>query len=355
MDDIDWSSVPNIEVSGVGSTYELPTIDWDVLNANTFDANAVDPSIWNSLIETADSPLDFPSSIEEVRTWDDIFATPGAVDIFFGGSGDQPGDFPTTEADLAAEDEMLGAMGEEQPLLGDQEGDFPLNEQERALADEELAQMPAAEEYADQPGDYDTTAEEVAASEEELAQIPDAQTDSNLNLKGVQDYFTNQYKNAFLKNLLGTSSGAMSRAIGSRYGIDTTPGLEGFSTDYEGDSGDISASSVAPTQRGDLTLFDPVSNASWAPQTKIGGLGFASKFINQEPDTYYLNPELAKRDKEAQDNTSFGWDAIDEGTEDPYYSYDEPGVEYAADGGVGRLPPAHCYYQIGILSGAVTT
>lgn len=281
-----------------------------------------------------DQEGDFPTTPEDLA----------AADTELGGlpsinEGDQPGDFPTTEADLAAEDEMLGAMGEEQPLLGDQEGDFPLNEQERALADEELAQLPAAEEYADQPGDYDTTAEEVAASEEALAQIPDAQTDSNLNLKGVQDYFINQYKNAFLRNLLGTSSGAMARAIGNRYGIDTTPGLEGFNTDYEGDSSGISASSVAPTQRGDLTLFDPVSNASWAPQTKIGGLGFAGKFINQEPDTYYLNPELAKRDKEAQDNVNFGWDAIDEGTEDPYYSYDEPGVEYAADGGlIGHNP-----------------
>jgi hypothetical protein len=77
-----------------------------------------------------------------------------------------------------------------------------------------------------------------------------------------------------------------------------------------------------------------VGDASWAPQTKLSGLGFAGKFINQEDNTYYLNPEQARREKEAEENYKFGWDTgMDEPTEDQYFDYDEPNIEYAADGG----------------------
>jgi hypothetical protein len=279
--------------------------------------------------EYGDQPGDFPLNAEELA----------AADLELGGMpsynmvGDQPGDFPLNAEELAAEDQMLADMDlPDTTVYGDQEGDFPLNEEELRLADEELAQMPSAEQYADQPGDYDTTPEEYAASEEVLANMPGAEMD--VNLKGVQDYFTNQYKNAFLKNLLGSSSGAMSRAIGNRYGINTTPGLQGFDVNYEDEGEDETPSITAPNQTSDLSLFDPVGDASWAPQTKLSGLGFAGKFINQEDNTYYLNPEQARKEKEAQDNPEFGWDTgMDEDADNQYYDYDEPNVEYAADGG----------------------
>jgi len=280
-----------------------------------------------------DQPGDFPLNAEELAS----------ADLELGGMpsynmvGDQEGDFPTTPEELAMEDQALADM-EMVPEYGDQEGDFPLNEEELRLADEELAQLPVAEEYADQPGDYDTTAEEYTASEETLAGMPGAETD--LNLKGVKDYFTNQYKNAFLKNLLGSSSGAMSRAMGNRYGINTAPGLQGFDVNYEDEAEDDTSSISAPVKTSDLSLFDPVGDASWAPQTKLSGLGFAGKFINQEDNTYYLNPEQARKEKEAQDNYQFGWDTgMDEEATDPYYNYDEPNVEYAAEGGqIGHNP-----------------
>ena len=253
--------------------------------------------------------------------------------------GDQPGDFPLNAEELAAEDQMLADMNMSgTPVYGDQEGDFPLNEEEVRLADEELGRMPAAEQYADQPGDYDTTAEEMAASEETLASMPGAEMD--VNLKGVQDYFTNQYKNAFLKNLLGPSSGAMTRAIVNRQGGLYTPGVLGFDVNYEGEGEDETPSIATPNQTSDLSLFDPVGDASWAPQTKLSGLGFAGKFINQEDNTYYLNPEQARKEKEAQDNYEFGWDTgMDEDTTDPYYDVDPMDIEYAADGGsIGHNP-----------------
>lgn len=303
--------------------------------------------------EYGDQPGDYPTTAEDLAL----------EDAFLGQTADQPGDYPTTEQDLALEDELMGQVGDQpgdydttpeevaaseeilgglpslsEETIGDQEGDFPLNEEERLLADEELAQLPAAEEYADQPGDYDTTAEEVAASEEALAAMPDAPMD--LNLKGVQDYFTNQYKNAFLKNLFGPTSGAMTKAIANKYSGLYTPGVQGFNVDYEGEGEDETPSVTSSVPRSDLTLFNPVGEASWAPQTKLSGLGFAGKFINQEDNTYYLNPEQAKREKEAEDNYEFGWDTgTDETAEDQYYDYDPTEIEYAADGGlIGHNP-----------------
>jgi len=282
--------------------------------------------------EYGDQRGDFPLNSEELA----------AADIELGGlpsinEGDQPGDFPTTKEELVMEDQALADMDMSEPVYGDQEGDFPLNEEELKLADEELARIPAKEEYADQPGDYDTTEEERLASEDVLASMPDAETD--LNLKGVKDYFTNQYKNAFLKNLLGPSSSAMTNSIINKQGGSYTPGLQGFDVNYEGEEEDT-PSITAPSRTSDLSLFDPVGDASWAPQTKLSGLGFAGKFINQEDNTYYLNPEQARKEKEAEDNYSFGWDTgMDEDTDNQYYNYDEPDVEYAAEGGsIGHNP-----------------
>lgn len=273
--------------------------------------------------QTADQPGDYPLNAEELA----------AADLELGGipspfEGDQPGDYPTTPEELAAEDQLLAEMNVPQEY-GDQPGDFPLNEEELALADEELAGLPAAEEYADQPGDYDTTAEEVAASEETLAGMPDAE--SNLNLSGVKDYFANQYKNAFLKNLLGGSGVALG---GLRLGALGSLGSTG-TTEEDTSTEDVTRGSVAPSYQ-DFSLFDPTANMSWAPQTKIGGLGAAGKYINQEQDTYYVNPEQAK--KEARDSEyQFGWETPDEYQVDPYYEYEEP-TQLAAGGLAGHNP-----------------
>ena len=139
-----------------------------------------------------------------------------------------------------------------------------------------------------------------------------------------------QYNKAFLRNLMGTAGGVTTGQVG-------LSGLSGMlqkaqdMSDAE-DESELTGETTAP--REELSLFDPVGDASWAPQTKLSGLGFAGKFINQEDNTYYLNPEQARREKEAEENYKFGWDTeMDEPTEDQYFDYDEPDVEYAADGG----------------------
>lgn len=279
--------------------------------------------------EYGDQPGDFPLNAEELA----------AADLELGGMpsynmiGDQPGDFPLNAEELAAEDQMLANMDVSGvPVYGDQEGDFPTTAEDLALEDELMGQI------GDQPGDYDTTPEEMAASEQTLASMPGAvpMEDFDLNASGVGKYLKDQYTKAFLRNLMGTAGGVTTGTVG-------LSGLSGMLQKAQdmGDAEDESESTGETTApKEELSLFDPVGDASWAPQTKLSGLGFAGKFINQEDNTYYLNPEQARKEKEEQDNYEFGWDTgMDEPTEDLYFDYDEPDVEYAAEGGlIGHNP-----------------
>lgn len=297
--------------------------------------------------EYGDQPGDFPTTPEDLA----------AADTELGGlpsinEGDQPGDFPTTQEELNAEDQALADM-DAVPEYGDQEGDFPLNEDERALADEELARLPAAEEYADQPGDYDTTAEEHAASEEELASMPGA-TSSDIDLaKAMKDYATSQFKNQLIGNLMRGSSNYATNSNGKRVVTNTAlgglGGLSGLGMDYgftglTSDDTDGTAGITAPrtaVNTEDAQLFNPLSGMSWAPQSKIAGLGAAGKYVNQDQDTYYINPEQAKKE---QNYYNQGW--ISEGEkqlrpeDDLYFDYDQNDlvpqdeIQTAAGGGL---------------------
>jgi len=278
--------------------------------------------------EYGDQPGDFPTTPEDLYAADiELGALPSINE------GDQPGDFPTTPEDLAREDQMLAEMSlPDTTVYGDQEGDFPTTAEDLALEDELMGQI------GDQPGDYDTTAAEMESSEQTLAGMPDAvpMEDFELDASGVGKYLKDQYTKAFLRNLMGTAGGVTTGQVG-------LSGLSGMlqkaqDMDDAEDESELTGETTAPKE--ELSLFDPVGNASWAPQTKLSGLGFAGKFINQEDNTYYLNPEQARKEKEAQENYEFGWDTgMDEPTEDQYFDYQEPDVEYAADGGlIGHNP-----------------
>jgi len=280
--------------------------------------------------EYGDQPGDFPTTPEELY----------AADIELGGlpsinEGDQPGDFPTTPEELAMEDQALADMDlPDTTVYGDQPGDYPTTAEDLALEDQLMGQV------GDQPGDYDTTDAEMESSEQTLASMPDAvpMEDFELDASGVGKYLKDQYNKAFLRNLMGTAGGVTTGRVG-------LSGLSGMlqraqELDDAEDESESTGETAAP--REELSLFDPVGDASWAPQTKLSGLGFAGKFINQEDDSYYLNPEQARREKEAQDNYKFGWDTgFDEETttEDQYYDYNPDEIEYAADGGlIGHNP-----------------
>ena len=267
--------------------------------------------------EYGDQPGDFPTTPEDLA----------AADTELGGlpstnEGDQPGDFPTTKEELVAGDQALADM-EVVPEYGDQEGDFPTTPEELKLADEELAQLPAAEEYADQPGDYDTTAEEYAASEQALSEIPNSsQYDFEVNTDGLVDYGKNLFKNALMRNVFGTS---MKSGVKTPGNLISGLNFAGLQNDRDEEDTTESQASTSSTQTPDLDLFNATGNMSWAPQTKIGGLGAAGKYINQEQDTYYMDPVQAKREQELKEKDSgFGWDMGDalQGEFDDYYNYE---------------------------------
>lgn len=280
--------------------------------------------------EYGDQPGDFPTTAEDLA----------AADVELGGlpsinEGDQPGDFPTTPEELELADQELAAMDlPDTTVYGDQEGDFPTTSEDLALEDQLMGQV------GDQPGDYDTTDAEMESSEQTLASMPDAvpMEDFELDASGVGKYLKDQYQKAFLKNLFGVAGGVSTGRVG-------LSGLSGMleraqEIDDAEDESEAAGETAAPRQ--ELSLFDPVGDASWAPQTKLSGLGFAGKFINQEDDSYYLNPEQARKEKEEQDNYQFGWETgFDEEptAEDQYYDYNPDEIEYAADGGlIGHNP-----------------
>lgn len=278
-------------------------------------------------------------------------------------TADQPGDYPLNAEELAAADQELSTIPDYQPTYGDQEGDYPLTQDELAATDYTMDQT------ADQPGDYDTTAEEVAASEEQLANMPGASSDTDVT-GALKNYATNVFKNQLVNNLLrGTPSYNLTRFTTpttpvtppikkTPYGLTASGkntvasnllgGLSGFGMDYgfgdytSEDTG-VTGSTIPRTaiSSADAQLFNPLAGMSWAPQTKIGGLGAAGKYINQEQDTYYVNPEQAKKE---QNYYNQGWTAEGEKPLRPedqlYFDYTDTNlvpqesIQTAAEGGL---------------------
>jgi hypothetical protein len=162
----------------------------------------------------------------------------------------------------------------------------------------------------------------MAASEEALANIPDS-TEGQYDPQPLIDYSKNLFKNSLVKSILGKSL-----TSGVRSPSKLVSGLSTFDT--SGSIGpeleeDADNAVVAPNAISDLDLFNATGNMSWAPQTKIGGLGAAGKYINQEQDTYYIDPVQAKREQALKERDSgFGWDTGDapQGEFDEYYNYE---------------------------------
>jgi len=268
--------------------------------------------------EYGDQPGDFPLNAEELAAADlQLGAMPSYNMI-----GDQPGDFPLNAEELAAEDQLLANMNlPDTTVYGDQEGDFPTTPEELRLADEELARLPSAEQYADQPGDYDTTPEEMAASEETLANMPGS-TLEDYDPKALIDYSKKLFQDSLVKNIFGKTLSSGIRTPGK-----IVSGLSLFDNRGELGSEEEAADSATVTSNrpSDLSLFNVTGDMSWAPQTKIGGLGAAGKYINQEQNTYYMDPVQAKREEALKERDSgFGWDTGDtpQGEFDEYYNYE---------------------------------
>jgi hypothetical protein len=194
-------------------------------------------------------------------------------------------------------------------------------------------------------------------------------------VKAAKDYFSRQVKGQLTSNLMGDifDTGApKAPANALRYGRRSylPAGMEDVSGTTVSSLFSAPQDTVEETTEeatalsetdpnvdfGSSLLFNPMGDASWAPQTKIGGLGFAGKFINRDSDTYYVSKEQEDRDKARQKlQSQQGWLTDEErqqlvkqaGDQDsPYYDFNlsnydlsTPGTASYAEGGpIGHNP-----------------
>jgi hypothetical protein len=100
-----------------------------------------------------------------------------------------------------------------------------------------------------------------------------------------------------------------------------------------------------------MDLWNPLSGASWAPQQRISGLGFAGKFLNPQTDssTFFTNQDQLKEQQLRQKAAGQGWLTDEELRElqeqkqgdtsiDPndfsVQLWDPTKIEFAAEGGL---------------------
>ena len=176
--------------------------------------------------------------------------------------------------------------------------------------------------------------------------------------KATKKFFQDQ----LTKNLVG---GIMGNTSGGRSSPSNTPAARtGSNTDQliqslfgPGASSDLEVSSLlesAPAVDSQpIELFDPLGSATWAPQSKIGGLGFAGKYLNPESDNYYVSKEQEDRQKRLEElQSEQGWMTDEDrqrsleqdgsqngGQTSPFYDFNTGGfdpnqITYAADGGL---------------------
>jgi hypothetical protein len=191
--------------------------------------------------------------------------------------------------------------------------------------------------------------------------------EDNPLVKAAKDYFARQVKGKLTSNLMsdifdtGAPRAPEVRRFGRRYmpeGMTDVAGTTISSLLGDGDTGEAAEISTADpnVDLGSDELFNPLGDASWAPQTKIGGLGFAGKFINRDSDTYYVSKEQEDRDKAREKlQSQQGWmtdedrqQLINEagGPDSQYYDFDQTSYDlnpwgkpsYAAGGLIDHNP-----------------
>lgn len=153
----------------------------------------------------------------------------------------------------------------------------------------------------------------------------DLGADSGLNWGGVGRYarnlFANQLSGNIMRQIMGQpelkrSTLRPTRGPG-RYGVtganleDIAEDIFSFASKPEEDEGVSNFNldqfeNAPPIAEG---LFDPLAGASWAPQQKLSGLGFAGKFINPQTDssTYFTNKNQAAINAAKQKEQQGGW------------------------------------------------
>lgn len=176
--------------------------------------------------------------------------------------------------------------------------------------------------------------------------------------KYFQKQVTGRLTSNLMKDIFGT--GAPKPPPRVNYGGNYLPsGMSDLSTGVNasmfGTGSESDGSSLADAEPtvdlGSDELFNPLGDATWAPQSKIGGLGFAGKYLNRDADTYYVSKEQEDRQKALEKLQSQpGWMTDEERQQllneagvqnpseaSPFFdagSFDPYDLTYAAGGGL---------------------
>lgn len=179
----------------------------------------------------------------------------------------------------------------------------------------------------------------------------------------AKNMFTRQLSNKLTRNILGQDQqrspvrSPQTQRM-AQYGVRTPEdiGFEAFNfapqatddtegiTNFNLDQSD-GATPISPD------LWNPLAGASWAPQQRISGLGFAGKFVNPQTDgsTYYTNQDQIKEQQLRQKAAQQGWltdeemqalkeekgaDASIDPNDFSVQLWDPSKIEFAAQGGL---------------------
>lgn len=144
-------------------------------------------------------------------------------------------------------------------------------------------------------------------------------------------YFTNQFVNQLTRQIMGGPETTGGFRPAPSVGLSKLPGVSDYlfslGYDYSQMPSALTFTDASSANTSPIKLWDPGIDLDWAPETKLGGLGFAGKFINQEDDQQYINKDEEERQRLAEEVRTRGWiteeerQILEQGS--PYYSVDE--------------------------------
>jgi hypothetical protein len=195
------------------------------------------------------------------------------------------------------EEEILGGVPEVDPYEVDNVGNIP--------EENILGEVPAVDPYeVDNVGNIPE--EDILAGDDTLDKLGSA----------AGNYFKNQFTNALTNQITGGLGLRPSGSTGMRPVARPSVGLPGSlgiydllgSLGFDPSQMPSATPSVqsAPATDEPLRLWDPGIDSDWAPLTKIGGLGFAGKYLSPD-DTQYINKNTEERDRMIEEARLRGW------------------------------------------------
>jgi hypothetical protein len=131
---------------------------------------------------------------------------------------------------------------------------------------------------------------------------------------GATKSFKTQFINQLRNQSMGSAFPTQGRMTRSPYFGISGPSLPGVSSQLSGlgflgvpEEGFSIEDQEFPADTSPIKLWDPGISSDWAPQTKIGGLGFAGRFVNQDPNQEYINQDAEEQERMLEEARQRGW------------------------------------------------